>query len=251
VSENTEYVTDLLKRYVSCNPATFTGTFDLPANALPIDFVPDRNTLSSQIHSTFVFRRGGVNYKLVQPVIPTLNVPPTATVTTRSFFSARLCDQALNSTFPYSADGAACLVHGSYDDVFDISVPYNAYLPYMQDALYYTCTQDPTARYGIIGGYNYTGAYWEQTAAAVDQIPSLQFYTSVRDDYCVGFLHFPSVLFTPPTVIKPSKKPTRNDPTPVHSVSSTVKKDEFVMVQPSPPKKPQPVGLFSSLVRKV
>jgi len=186
MSETTEYVTDILKRYQSTTPTIYSAALSIPVNALPIDYVPDPGTLGAQIVSAFMFYRGGTSYKLIAPKITTNNV-------TSGTFTVRQGDP-VNAWTIWLADGSATIMQLDAQDCMDVSVPYHCQFPYLQQGMYLACLPDPLPGMTTLNNYQAYGMYRTTTLGSNNV-----FYTAVRDDFALGFLRFPTHMFAPLT----------------------------------------------------
>jgi hypothetical protein len=179
-SETTERVTDVLKRYVNASLAALNLN---PTGSLPMEYNPLANTVQWQLKSGFLFHRGGVSYKLVCPrPYPTGGGPVTGV------FAVRLGLPALGSD-NYVLDGGSSVIQGAETDEVSFTIPWFWYLHYYQVGSTQTAIEDPMfPSLNVVFPSNFA-QYTVTTSGSSPQAPYV--YTCVRDDYQVGFLHYP------------------------------------------------------------
>jgi len=182
-SETSEYVTDILKRYVKYTVGTQPP--GLTNNQLPLEYTPAPNTLQWLLKNCFAFHRGGVSYKLYLPRTPVNN---SGAQTTSGSITVRYDEPSLGTNEIF--DGSAAIIQGDSADQMDISVPWMWWLPYYQLTPGQSPSQPNTADLMYGGVYPNTSQLQCAQYSYSSGVTPL-FYTCVRDDYSVGFLQQP------------------------------------------------------------
>jgi len=229
VSENTEYVTDVLKRYATMNATLPTG---LTGNVLPMQYNPDPRSIQAQLRNSFLFHRGGVSYKLYNPI-----TVPTVANAVRANYTVR-AGPVVWGMDPTMGFGSPVLPQGDQNDEMTVSVPWQWYLPYLvQGQITPNLTADPM--YAAIhpnAGDPYA------TFSLGNPLNPKYVFTCVRDDYAVGFL-------VPPPELPSSENARKIPQRAPYKVNRPSKTEAFIHVPKiqKPKIKIQPVGPPASL----
>jgi len=167
VSETTMYVTDLMKRYQAAGPPlnSVTSTVQYPST-----YNPASVTLGYLWSRCFMFKRGGVRYKLIfDPTSPRIT-------------AAWACRQVPWAGIPV---GRATQMSSSFGNssVLDITVPHMVPLPFYSEPNLQNMVGDGIPVFALSSGTD-----------AAPQIQNFLTLTAVRDDFQLGFLIAPDVV---------------------------------------------------------
>jgi len=182
VSEVSDRVIDNLKRYVTAQQAG-SGPDNV---AVYSDFTPQLETVSWAIDQAFVFRRGGVLYRVYQDA-PTVNQNFRSIVKYQVPLVSPAADYA----------GQAAFSSSQRDSLSQFAVPWFNEVAFLPQSV------------GSNGGANYSVVI----PAMVIQ-PDLTLLTAVRDDYELGWLVRPNLTLPPQKKKKiiPASQPPKPPP---------------------------------------
>jgi len=188
MAETTDRVVDVLKRYVTCQNQVINTNQSLT-------YDPSVNSIHYLYHSSFLFRRGGVNYKAIVPRQPAAMTNTSPTTAWWGMYDGTDGTPTVRTAQSY---GAAIVIQSSSQDELGIALPWFANIPYAQSnqlSADFLPTWDRNSAYNnttpVGVGYGNLGTN------------SPIFLTCVRDDYALGYLVPPPIQTTPrPTVKK-------------------------------------------------
>jgi len=220
VSETTEYVVDVLKRYATCSGG--------PGTAMPLDYAPSGNSVQTILLSAFKFRRGGVMYKVLTYETPVAaTTVPSITQTTSGAYAVQLGYGAGGGVATFAAYGNAQFIQCDQRDVLDFSIPWNWVLPFSSQGSYTPQSGDP-----LFSSVFFPSDDNRATYATTNKQSSF-IYTAVRDDYQIGMLQPPLSQLSPSgkarVSVDPAIRKLASRPVPRH------KSGDFTVVHKAAP----------------
>jgi len=200
---------DVLKRY------QFYAANLPPNTVLPGLYVPDSSTLGYQIRTAFLYQRGGVNYKVFPTYTNQTDIIAPANIAAAKWTLSPYWPFNSGDVPTNSATGLPYLTVGQSDSEIDISVPYTNQYPFV-----YT---NETLPFTVPAGLLVTPRANPTSFAAGPPVTpnyliAMDVYTSVRDDYMMGWLLAPLPFNEVPSQSKSALKadsqsqPASNDP---------------------------------------
>jgi len=186
MSEQSEYVTDVLKRYTS---SAYTAASTL-VTEVSMRYSPQGGTVASNLLSAFVYYRGGSSYKIVYPEVPTT----TTQTGLMGVIGPGSEHQTWNTgTDPFMSSVGAVALFGNENQSMDFSIPWNWIFPYGQAKLYEPQLSTSLAYSDPVFGYPVDVSRQSalfKIAGTVGQFPTI--YTAARDDFSLGMLQPPN-----------------------------------------------------------